>query len=951
MTGSLIWRMYMPARRFKYLLFIAAGFFYLSARSQQFGGNPPSTRWKQLSTDSLRIIFPETWNGDVHRLAALASPLYSNSHSLGNRFRKFDIVIQNQTTVSNAYVGIGPSRSEFYTTPLQNSFVLGSLPWAEQLMLHEYRHIHQFSNFNKGISRLFYFLSGELGLSLINNTAVPNWFWEGDAVYQETKESGQGRGRLPYFFNGYRSLWLEGRTYSWLKLRNGSLRDYVPDHYQLGYLLTAYGTEKWGEHFWGKVTDDAVRFKGLFYPFQKAVTRATGMRYPAFIREAFAHADSAMDTTGNQYAKNVFTSRHFAGDQEFPHFVDTGRILYLSGSYRNIPAFVVKEMRTGKEHKVRVRDISLDNHFSYRNGMVVYAALAFDPRWAWRNYSDIRLLDIHNGRQHRVTRHGRFFSPDISSDGTEIVAVEMPASGESRLRILSASDGTLMDSFPAVDKWVYTYPKFMGKHHIVAAVRNGNGEMALLRLQRGTGAADTLIPFSMHVIGFPAVSGDTVCVTVSMGSSDRLMMVLSSGIFEVLPAALRRLNGRYQLQWMGERMAWVEFTSSGHRMQTGAWPETQLIRLEKQDFSSPLPDFGYRKVNRPYPLLSAIPSTEYPIGKYPKATRLLNIHSWLPLWSDPEYSLTFLSENVLNTLQGEAAFTFNRNEQSKRWSASGTYGGLFPWLRAGVSYTADRSFRRFGQLVRWNEWELRGGFSVPLNFSGGRSYADLRISTDYAYAKPSYQGIFKDTFSGKGYGYLDHQLVFSHQIQQARQHIFPRLAQTLRLGYVHTVSGRDARQFLASGNLYFPGVHVNHHFVVQASWQQRDTLRRLFFSNNFPFSRGYDRLNFHQMFRWALNYHFPVAYPDWGMANIVYFLRLRANLFYDHTRVWDYARNGQAISGNFRSLGIEFYFDTKWWNQQPVSFGMRYSRLLDPKNAGQRADQWEFVLPVNLISR
>jgi hypothetical protein len=37
-------------------------------------------------------------------------------------------VLQNQTTISNAYVGLGPFRSEFFLTPAQNSFELGSLP-------------------------------------------------------------------------------------------------------------------------------------------------------------------------------------------------------------------------------------------------------------------------------------------------------------------------------------------------------------------------------------------------------------------------------------------------------------------------------------------------------------------------------------------------------------------------------------------------------------------------------------------------------------------------------------------------------------------------------------------------------------------------------------------------------------------------------------------------------
>ena len=104
---------------------------------------------------------------------------------------------------------------------------------------------------------------------------------------------------------------------------------------------------------------------------------------------------------------------------------------------------------------------------------------------------------------------------------------------------------------------------------------------------------------------------------------------------------------------------------------------------------------------------------------------------------------------------------------------------------------------------------------------------------------------------------------------------------------------------------------------------------------------------------WKLggNYHFPLVYPDWGFGNIVYFLRVRANLFYDYTRIQDYTTTRQLVSLDFRSYGTEVYFDTKWWNQLPISFGFRYSRLLDRDLEGRGENQFEFVLPVNLLNR
>jgi hypothetical protein len=130
------------------------------------------------------------------------------------------------------------------------------------------------------------------------------------------------------------------------------------------------------------------------------------------------------------------------------------------------------------------------------------------------------------------------------------------------------------------------------------------------------------------------------------------------------------------------------------------------------------------------------------------------------------------------------------------------------------------------------------------------------------------------------------------------------------------------------------------------------------YSNNFPFSRGYnatslpDTLLENQQLKLGVNYHLPLVYPDWGFGSIVYFLRIRANVFYDITRVNGYINHtGKKLSVDYRSFGGELFFDTKWWNQQPISFGFRYSRLVDGEQQGLAPNQYEFILPVNLISR
>jgi len=237
--------------------------------AQRFGATPPEVKWKQINTDTARIIFSQGLDSQAQRVAALVHlQAGHNIAALGGRLKKINIVLQNQSTVANGYVGLGPWRSEFLMTPDANNFDQGSLPWGDQLAVHEYRHVMQYSNFRNGISKALYYLFGEEGLLIGIDASIPNWFFEGDAVYNETFFTHQGRGRVPFFLNAYPSLWMSGKQYSFMKLRNGSLKDYVPNHYNLGYMLVNYGREKYGVNFWNKVTHDASAYKGIFYPFQ-----------------------------------------------------------------------------------------------------------------------------------------------------------------------------------------------------------------------------------------------------------------------------------------------------------------------------------------------------------------------------------------------------------------------------------------------------------------------------------------------------------------------------------------------------------------------------------------------------------------------------------------------------------------------------------------------------------
>jgi hypothetical protein len=299
-------------------------------------------------------------------------------------------------------------------------------------------------------------------------------------------------------------------------------------------------------------------------------------------------------------------------------------------------------------------------------------------------------------------------------------------------------------------------------------------------------------------------------------------------------------------------------------------------------------------------------------------------------------------------------FTYNRNEESKKIGFNSLYGAFFPWIDLGFSYSFDRNGIYKNQEIFWNEWQARAGLSIPLYFSKGRTYSQWLTGIDFVFDQPHLNAKsenLKDSLHLEGFLYFNPKINFTNQSQKAKQQINPSWAQSLLLEYDQALTRYSAQQFLVSGYFYFPGLAPTNSLVLTAAFQERDSLNQVRYSNDFPFSRGYTAENFYRMVRLGVNYHIPLVYPDWGFANMIYFLRIRSNIFFDYTRALNDFVNGPPIWNDYRSMGAELFFDTKWWNQLPISFGIRYSRLLDTDFLGRSPNQWEFVLPLNLLSQ
>ena len=394
------------------------------------------------------------------------------------------------------------------------------------------------------------------------------------------------------------------------------------------------------------------------------------------------------------------------------------------------------------EKKIRIKDIVTDDYFSYRNGKVVYTAYKPDARWGNRNYNVIQLLDITTGQQKQLTFRSHYFSPDISEDGNEIIAVMTTTAGGNYLHRLNAN-GELIKELPNPHNYFFTQTKYINAHSAISAVRNAEGKMCLVKVDLENGETERITPFSFNVLGYPLVKGDTIYFSAMNKNSDKIFAVTMSDkkIYRVTD----NINGVYHPAVNGKgRILFSAFTADGSRLADLTLPQWE--KASDEEFTN-TPDLytitSLRKNGAGilYTLTDTINTTK----NYKKSFRLFNFHSWRPEVNDPEYSYHLYSDNVLSTFSNSLSYTFNRSDNSHKFGFYESFAGWFPVLTLGGEYHLNRSVdTAVGKTVEFNSAKLNAGVYIPLSFVGGKTSTNLNFGGGYNIEQLFYRGIGKD---------------------------------------------------------------------------------------------------------------------------------------------------------------------------------------------------------------
>ena len=907
-------------------LLLAAG----CLAGQGIGLHPPEVDWQQLRGDHVRVIFPEGYGARARRVASLIDRLAEeNTRSVGEQLYDFDLILQTPNMTVNGYVGLGPFRSEFYVTPSQSFSRLSNTDWVDLLTIHEFRHVQQTSNERRGVTRLASILQGQLGWAVFAGIATPNWFSEGDAVVAETALSAGGRGRTPAFSSDIRSLLANDIVYPYAKARNGSYRDLVPDHYRLGYALITYGRERFGNDAWKPVLQEGAAFRGLIYPFSRALKRHTGLTTPELYRAAMQDLEQLQDSSLMQRPR--VEGEPVAGatgndvrDYQFAFTDDAGRLLALRTSYRQLPALV----EVGDPDRVITHTgIQREPWLAGSGRFALWTQYAQHPRYTNQNYSDLVVYELTTGRRRTLTARGHYLSARISPDERRVAAVWFdPLAEAPELHLLDIVTGEVLQR-RAVAANNLAWPCFSADGREVYFLEQTFAGVAITAWTPATDALRTVraratTPVDMLTV---AANGDLLYTDGGSGVDNVYRLSPTGGTARPLTDVA---VGAYYPHLRGDRLYYAAPTPRGERL--------RVLAVTDRAISLPAgPGFFTRPAafaDEAEVLSDDLEVRDYPVRNFSNTLGGIKLHSWSFNGSYVTPGVALEAANALNTASATLDGRYNVNEARYSGGLSLAYGGWFPVVELEGRYRARNTLSQVAGIdslaffrQEFSQLSVGPTVSVPLRWVSGNTSTAVQpyAGVQYFALGDVQEGLLPRNFTNLSLG-----ADFTVLRRQAYRQVQPRWGLQASLVYDRALDDtRPGERFLLRSSVYVPGVLPSHGIRLDFDVQSEQAENLYQHPDQFRYARGYAAPLNDRVLRLGLNYHLPVLYPDFGLFGITYFKRVRLIGFYDYSRFT--LDDPRTVSINENSAGAQVFFDNVWLNSQLLPVGIEVAYRLD----------------------
>ncbi|MDR2882896.1 MAG: hypothetical protein LBU98_03870 [Alistipes sp.] len=905
------------------------------AQYYDWGTSPVNVRWRSIKTPDVKLIYPADFEESARRTLWYLDTVRTH---IGYGFRhgtmRTPVVIHSRNTQGNGMVMWAPKRIELLAAPGATY----SEPWLKQLAIHEYRHNVQFNNLRRGVMRPLTWLLGQQ-IAFVGSAQFSIYITEGDAVMAETELSAFGRGLQPSWTMHYRAAGDVGTpkytTDYWF---SGSFRDYVPDHYHIGYQMVRWSYDHFGNHIWDDVAHYVARNSQFIVPIWIRMNRYIGLSQSQLFHRAFADLNSHWQSLPrvDDSSMRIDTPENSYTTYRWPLWLDN----------KTLVAFKSDLKGTNRLVRVTVNGSGADYGKARRNEKVL----------GWTGQVSSRpALDADGVLWWTEFRRSLLWDERVSS---RLVSRDL-ASG--RRRTHPSADQVLYPT-PVPDNIAYVAYNYSGRFSIV----NGNRQLDLPHGVEVTGLAWDDVTAALYFIGlddggmFLGKAGAAGTspdrwqrltpsrhITISdlrAGGGRLYFGSIVSGkdeahFYDLATATEYRLStstyGSFQPSTPGPdgRVAITTYDRHGYHLalQNPATAAVQEQRTLPVDLVNPawkrwevasMDGFVYT------PETAERSAAEYKSRRFSKIANILQPHSWVPA---DFYPPAAISEADLTANIGATIISQSLLSDAVSWLAYGWNPRGGSMMRGGMSYrglgpTIDVDFTwggasqvRHTQIPDWlptenkKHLEVTTRISLPMTVSSGRWYSSVTPSAEYQYSNGLLFRTMDDEHGKltRGLERLVVSLRYSGRTRTALSEFLPRWGFTARISHVSNPTNSDfAPVWTASAATWLPGIVRPHSLKLQFAMHQTpgNSKGPYTFRVKELFPRGaFYNFSARQWRSTSIDYQFPFWYPEGGITSIIYFKRVRLNLFADYA-LW----KGSDFNTKFNrlhSLGADLIID------------------------------------------
>lgn len=886
------------------------------------GQDPASLRWQQIKTPHFRVIFPDNFGAEAQKYARLLEESYSELSVLYPLAKtNMPVIIHSYSMESNGYVSWAPHRMELFPLPGQSNLPMDP---AKQLAVHETAHVLQLSSLNrKGFGKALWYILGEqaVGLSALE---IPQWAFEGDAVYAETVTGLSGRGRSNAFTQEARALAASsGGIYGYDKMIAGSYRDFTPDHYVFGYLMMNNIRT-----ISGGTWSNAISKVSSGYPFNPVnyiLKKETGLTKKKLYDSTFSYLterwnDSTSLTSPGYPAINIREKKNHVSHY-MPHRAGSDKIVSLKTSLDRPSCFVITDESDGTEHVLTTTGYVYPFIFSYADSTLVWSEQYPDPRWDNRDYSVIKKMNIGGGPVTQLTSRSRYEAPDLSPDGRTIVAVSTTPEFSYSLIFIDAFTGETLMDVAIPDNRIIQRPAWSSDGKAVTVVTvSAEGEG--IRTYHPTGKKWVVNrPETVTDIIQAQLVNDTLYFLAQGDGSDNVYRVTGDTTVSRVTGSRFGISG---FSVTGNELLFSDYSTDGFNIASAdrtvtAGPVTGSMK-NVIPAVAPLPSAAGDK---PLP-----EPASYVAKPYNKAGHLLNFHSWFPFYGDIDEiqtdpttikpGVTVMSQNHLSTLISSVGYEYS--EGSHYFHSGIKWKGWYPVIEADITYGGKQIVTKDSSAIPdpaevSGDMVLNASIYDQLWFAHGK-FRQLFMPALYMNYRNRYTYLSEENEYDKGVALLTGRLYLSNTFRTAYRDINPRWGQVIDLRFTAAPGDNElygSRRY-ARGILFFPGLITGHSFVLSAGYENQRPVREMLYRNNIAYPRGYgDNLISEELFSLSADYTLPLFYPDFAAGSLLYLKRIRGSLFFDGSTgcgTYDYEANTYTEgSRDFGSFGAELLAD------------------------------------------